>query len=150
MNKPDKMPQSSELVSPSAFCWNEQCVDYGRVDTHNLRKFGVTRKGRQRWQCKTCLKVCAETKGTVFHGKQHDEQTIIECLAMLADRNSLATIHRIKGIKEETVSAWLQQVAPQMEHIETVLLHDHKVSRAQLDALSAILDQSERGRKQRV
>ena len=95
----------------------------------------MTRKGCQRWQCKTCLKVCAATKGTVFHGKQHDEQTIIECLAMLADHNSLATIHRVKGVKEETVSAWLQQVAPQMEQIEPVLLRDHQVRRAQLDAL---------------
>ena len=135
MKTPDKTSPTNELVSPSAFCWNEPCADYGRVDGHNLRKFGKTRKGRQRWQCKTCLKVCAETKGTVFHGKQHDEQTIIECLAMLADRNSLAAIHRIKGVKEETVIAWLQQVAPQMEQIEAVLLRDHKVSRAQLDAL---------------
>ena len=122
-------------MPPRAFCWNEQCADYGRVEAHNLRKFGTTRKGRQRWQCKTCHKVCAETKGTIFHGKQHDEQTIIECLAMLADRNSLAAIDRIKGVKEETVSAWLQQVAPQMEQIEQVLLRDHQISRAQLDAL---------------
>ena len=135
MKTPDKTQQTHELVSPSTFCWNEQCVDYGRVNAHNLRKFGKTRKGRQRWQCKTCEKVCAETKGTVFHGKQHDEKTMIECLAMLADRNSLAAIHRIKGIKEETVTAWLEQVVPQMEHIEQVLLRDHQVSRAQLDAL---------------
>lgn len=135
MRNSDKPEKNSDLVSPGTFCWNEQCADYGRVEAGNLRKFGFTRKGRQRWQCSTCKKVCAETKGTVFHGKQHDEQTILECLAMLADRNSLAAIHRIKGIKEETVIAWLQQVAPQMEQIEQVLLRDHQVSRAQLDAL---------------
>ena len=135
MSNSDKSEKNRDLVSPGTFCWNEQCVDYGRVGTGNLRKFGFTRKGRQRWQCATCKKVCAETKGTVFHGKQHDEQTIIECLAMLADRNSLAAIHRVKGIKEETVSAWLEQVAPQMEQLEQVLLRDHKISRAQLDAL---------------
>lgn len=127
--------KSDELAAPSSFCWNEQCADYGRVDAGNLRKFGFTRKGRQRWQCTTCKKVVAETKGTVFHGKQYDEPTIIECFAMLADRNSLAAIHRIKGIKEETVSAWLLEAAPQMEQIEQVLLRDHKMSRAQLDAL---------------
>jgi transposase-like protein len=135
MTKPGKTLKSDELVPPCSFCWNKKCVDYGRVDAGNLRKFGFTRKGRQRWQCTTCKKVIAETKGTVFHGKQHDQQTIIECFAMLADRNSLAAIHRIKGIKEETVSAWLLQAAPQMEQIERVLLQDHKMSRAQLDAL---------------
>ena len=122
-------------MPPSSFCWNAQCVDYGRVEAHNLRKFGFTRKSRQRWQCTTCTKVVAETKGTVFHGKQHDEQTIVECLALLADRNSLAAIPRIKGIKEETVSAWLRQAATQMEPLEQVLLKDHKMSRVQLDAL---------------
>ena len=135
MTKPGKTLKSDELVSPSSFCWNEKCADYGCLDAGNLRKFGFTRKGRQRWQCTTCQKVVAETKGTVFHGKQYDEQTIIECFAMLAERNSLAAIHRVKGIKEETVSAWLAQAAPQMEQIEQVLLRDHKMSRAQLDAL---------------
>src|SRR5215468_3845352 len=132
MTKPGK---NDELVLPSSFCWNEKCADYGRVNAGNLRKFGLTRKGRQRWQCTTCKKVVAETKGTVFHGKQYDEPTIIECFAMLAERNSLAAIHRIKGIKEETVSAWLVEAAPQMERIEQLLLRDHKMSRAQLDAL---------------
>ena len=135
MSNPGKTLKSDELTSPSSFCWNEKCVDYGRVDAGNLRRFGLTRKGRQRWQCRTCKKVVAETKGTVFHGKQHDEQTIIECFAMLAERNSLAAIHRVKGVKEETVSAWLVQAAPQMEQIEQALLRDHKMSRAQLDAL---------------
>lgn len=135
MSKPGKTLKSDELVFPSSFCWNKECADYGRVGAGNLRKFGFTRKGRQRWQCTTCEKVVAETKGTVFHGKQHDEQTIIECFAMLADRNSLAAIHRIKGIKEETVTAWLVQAAPQLEQLEQVLLKEHKMSRAQLDAL---------------
>lgn len=135
MTKPSHAVKSDQFVLPSSFCWNDKCADYGRLDAGNLRKFGFTRKGRQRWQCTTCKKVIAQTKGTVFHGKQYDEPTIIECFAMLADRNSLAAIHRIKGIKEETVSAWLADAAPQMEPIAQVLLRDHKMSRAQLDAL---------------
>lgn len=99
MTTPGKPVKSDELTHPSSFCRNEKCADYGRVDTGNLRKFGFTHKDRQRWQCTTCNKVAAETKGTVFHDKQHDEQTIIECFAMLAERNSLAAIDRIKGIK---------------------------------------------------
>lgn len=135
MERSEKDNKSEQLTTPDSFCWNKKCSDFGRVNAGNLRKFGFTRKGRQRWQCTTCNKVTVETKGTVFHGKQYDEATIIECFAMLAERNSLAAIHRIKGIKEETVSAWLLQAAPQMELIEQVLLRDHKMSRAQLDAL---------------
>jgi len=36
------------------FCENSQCPDYGKVGRDNLRKFGKTRRGTQRWQCKTC------------------------------------------------------------------------------------------------
>ena len=47
-----------------------------------------------------------ENKGTIFYGLHHSPKEILECLAMLAERNSLAAIHRIiKGIKEETVMA---------------------------------------------
>ncbi|MBX3278838.1 MAG: IS1 family transposase [Acidobacteria bacterium] len=113
---PDLFAQSVEFQDTA--CWNKDCADYGRVEAGNLRKFGFTRKGRQRWQCTSCKKVVTETKGTVFHGKKYDEQTIIECFAMLAERNSLAAIHRIKGIKEETVSAWLLEAAPQIEQIK--------------------------------
>jgi predicted S18 family serine protease len=54
---------------------------------------------------------------------------------MLADRNSLAAIHRIKGVKEETVGAWLQQAAGHVEESEAVLLANYALSRAQLEAL---------------
>ena len=33
----------------------------------------------------------------------------LECMAMLAERNSLAAIHRIKGTKEEIVIVWLHK-----------------------------------------
>jgi hypothetical protein len=76
-----------------------------------------------------------ETKGTVFHGCHHSKQTILDCLAMLADRNSLAAIHRIKGVKEETVCEWLQRAAEHVEEIEALLVANYAVSRVQLDAL---------------
>jgi len=50
---------------------------------------------------------------------------MVEWLAMLADRNSLATIHRIKGIKEETIMDWLREAANRMEEIEGLLLVNH-------------------------
>jgi transposase-like protein len=132
-----KTPEQNneQLSTPASFCWNEACSDYGRVGAGNLRKFGFTRKGRQRWQCTTCGKVVAATRGTVFHGKGHDEQTILECRALLAERHSLAAIRRVKGIEEDTLNAWCAELAPQLERIEALLLRDYKLSRAQLDAL---------------
>ncbi len=59
------------LVSPSSFCGNPDCPDYGKIDHGNIRKFGRTKKGIQRYQCKTCKRTFVETRGTVFYGRHH-------------------------------------------------------------------------------
>ena len=102
---------NSMLVSPSSFCWNPHCSDYGKV-TGNIRKFGRTPSGIQRYQCKVCHQTFVETIGTVFYNRHRSQETIIECLALLAERNSLAAIHRVKGVKEETVMEWLRVPGP--------------------------------------
>jgi transposase-like protein len=124
-----------KLVSPASFCWNPACRDYGKVDSGNIRRFGRTQKGTQRYQCRSCDGTFVETIGTVFYGRQHSQDTILECLALLAERNSLAAIHRVKGIKEETVMDWLRTAADHVERIEALLLANFQLTRAQLDAL---------------
>ena len=125
------------LVAPCSFCWNPACSEYGKVDAGNVRKFGHTPAPTQRYQCKTCRRTFVETIGTVFYGRHRSQETILECLAMLADRNSLAAIHRVKGVKEETVTAWLRIAAAHVERIEALLLANYKLTRAQLDAMRA-------------
>jgi transposase-like protein len=127
--------EHTRLVSPGSFCWNHACPDYGQVDLGNIIKFGRTKKGTQRYQCRTCERTFVETKGTVFYGRHHNQETILECLAWLAERNSLAAIHRVKGIKEETVTAWLREAAKHVEQIEALLIANYRLTRAQLDAM---------------
>ena len=127
--------EQTRLVHPSAFCWNPNCIDYGQVNCGNIRRFGPTQAGTQRYQCRTCSSTFVETIGTVFYGRHHSQATILECLALLAQRNSLAAIHRVKGIKEETVMDWLRTAADQVERIEALLLANFHLTRAQLDAM---------------
>jgi hypothetical protein len=47
----------------------------------------------------------------------------------------LAAIHRVKGVKEETVMAWLRLAAQHVERIEAILLANYRLTRAQLDAM---------------
>jgi len=47
----------------------------------------------------------------MFYQCRHSEEEIVECMQMLGDRTSLAAIHRIKGVKEETVCTWLERAA---------------------------------------
>src|SRR5207249_5127937 len=116
-------------------CWNPSCSDYGKVNLSNIRRFGRTEAGTQRYQCRTCHSTFVETIGTVFYGRHHTQETIIERLALLAERNSLAAIHRVKGVKEETILAWLRLAAQHVERIEAILLANYRLTRAQLDAL---------------
>ena len=129
--------EQTRLVLPGSFCWNTDCPDYGKVNHGNIHKFGRTQKGTQRYQCKTCGKTFVETKGTIFYGRHHSPETILECLAWLAERNSLAAIQRVKGIKEETVLEWLREAAKHVEQIEALLLANYHLTRAQLDAMWA-------------
>jgi transposase-like protein len=127
--------KANRLALAGSFCWNRDCPDYGLMDHGNIVKYGRTDKGTQRLNCKTCGVVCVENKGTVFYGKHHSPKDILECLAMIAERNSLASIHRIKGIKEETVIVWLREASNHVEEIESLLLANYPLSRVQLDAM---------------
>lgn len=42
------------LTQGESACDNRQCPDYKKESLGNIRKFGKTRRGAQRWQCKTC------------------------------------------------------------------------------------------------
>jgi len=126
---------NSTLVPASRFCWNASCPAYGQVDLGNSRKFGPTPGAVQRYQCRICHRTFVETIGTVFYRRRRSQETSIECLALLAERNSLAAIQRVKGLKEETVMAWLRSAAASVERIEALLLANYKLTRAQLDAM---------------
>src|SRR5207248_1768059 len=127
--------EEKQVASAGAFCWNEGCADYGQVGKGNIINNGKTDKGVQRYRCQTCTKTFTETKGTMFYRGRHSEETIVECLAMGGDRKSLAAIHRIKGVKEETVCEWLERAAAHVEQFEEHIVRARKLNRVQLDAL---------------
>jgi|SRR5436305_7238580 len=132
------------------FCMNEACENYKKIMPENVVKHGQTEKGIQRYQCKTCKKTFTETKGTMFYRLRHSEDVIVECMAMVGDRNSLAAIHRIKGIKEETICSWLEKAEAQVKQVEEYLVIPHKLGPIQADALwSFVGHKGEKGGSQK-
>ena len=127
--------KANRLALAGSFCWNKECPDYGKTNHGNIVRYGRTSKGTQRLKCTTCERVFVSNKGTIFYGRHHSSKEILECLAMLAERNSLAAIHRIKGIKEEKVMDWLREAANHVEEIESLLLSNYPLTRVQLDAM---------------
>jgi transposase-like protein len=114
---------------------NEECEEYKKINNWNMIRYGKTSKGRQRYQCKTCKKVFVETKETMFYRIRREKDEVIECMQMLGDRNSLAAIHRIKGVKEETVLKWLERARDHLERFESHIMKGLKLTRVQIDAL---------------
>jgi transposase-like protein len=127
--------EKMQIATIGSFCQNEACEKYKIIDQKNMTKYGKTEKGVQRYQCKTCKKVFAETKGTMFYRFRHSEDEIIECMTMVGDRSSSSAIHRSKGIKEETVINWLERANDHVEEVEEYLMRTYKLSRLQIDAL---------------
>jgi len=124
-----------QLAEIGTFCLNEACENYKRFIPENVVKYGQTEKGIQRYRCKTCKKTFTATKGTMFYRLRHSEEEVVECIAMVGDRNSLAAIHRIKGIKEETICSWIEKAEVQVKQVEEHLIVPYKLSRIQADAL---------------
>ena len=130
-----------QLAKTGDFCPNEACPDYGKLQDdqpqQNIIKFGKTKKGVQRYRCKTCGKTFTETTGTILYRKRTDEHEILETLALLAEGNRISSLSRVKGFKEDTILAWLREAAQHAEAVEEVLMAEFKVKRGQLDALWA-------------
>lgn len=129
----------SDFAHVGDFCPNEACSDYGKLQKdqskRNIRKAGKTRRGRQRYLCKSCGQTFTETKGTLFYRRRVRESEIIETLAFLADGVRISSISRAKGYKEDTILSWLREAARHAQQIEEILFSDYKLDRGQLDAL---------------
>ena len=130
-----------EPVKVGEFCPNEACDDYGKVQSEtgqkNIKKYGKTKAGRQRYHCKSCHKTFTETKGTMFYGRRVKEADIIETLALLAEGSRISSLTRVKGFKEDTILDWLRAAAAHADQIEEQLLATYQLERGQLDALWA-------------
>jgi len=130
-----------QFAKPGDFCPNKACPDYQELQIGqgkpNIIKAGKTRKGVQRFRCKTCGKYFVETTGTIFYRKRTPEHEILETLALLAEGNRISSLTRVKGHKEDTILSWLREAAQHAEALEDVLMKDFRIKRGQLDGLWA-------------
>ena len=131
------MAEERQLASAGTFCPKKECRHYARVDESNIIKFGRSRQGVQRYQCKSCASTFTATRGTLFYRKRTPLKDILETLALLAEGVRISSLARAKGFKEDTILSWLREAARHSEAVEEVLLADYQLSKAQLDGLWA-------------
>jgi transposase-like protein len=130
----------SKLAQVGDFCPNEVCPDYGKLQSDRqgkIIKFGTTKAGRQRYECKTCGKTFTETNGTLFYRRRTPEDEIMDTLAYIAEGGRISSLVRTKGHKEDTVIDWIREAGKHAEAIEEVLLADYRLTRGQIDGLWA-------------
>ena len=130
-----------QVAKPGDFCPYEACPDYQKLQSDqgkpNIIKAGKTRRGAQRFRCKTCGKYFVETTGTIFYRKRTPEHEILETLALLAEGNRISSLTRVKGHKEDTILEWLREAAQHAQALEDVLMKSFRIKRGQLDGLWA-------------
>ena len=120
------------------FCPHPECSEYGKLQDEkqkNIRKYGKTKRGVQRYQCCTCKGTFTATTGTLFYGKHTSEDEILETLALLAEGSRISSLSRVKGYKEDTILSWLREAREHLEAVEEILLKNYRVTRGQLDAM---------------
>ena len=130
----------SKFAQVGDFCPNKHCPDYGKLQSaqqHNIIKFGTTKRGHQRYQCKSCRQTFTETKGTLFYRRRTAEAEIIDTLAHIAEGNRIRSLVRTTGHKEDTISDWLREAGQHAQALEEVLLRNYQLSRGQIDGLWA-------------
>ena len=140
------MKKQGMLAQVGSYCPNEECRVYGKVGIGNIVKYGKSPQGGQRYQCRVCKKVFNERKGTLFYGKRTAVKDIVESLAMVAEGMGIRATARVKGIKHDTLSAWLREAGSQAQQLEEVLLQDYHWSESQIDALWTYVGHKERKR----
>lgn len=131
----EKMKKPEGLASAGTFCPNEKCHRYAEVEAGNIIKFGRSKRGVQRYQCKSCRTTFTATRGTLFYRKHTPVEDILETLALLAEGARISSLSRAKGFKEDTILSWLREAARHSEAVEEVLLADYRLSGAQVDGL---------------
>ena len=148
----ERMIEEQEgLASAGAFCPNEQCRHYAKVDEANLIKFGKSRQGVQRYHCKSCGTTFSATRGTLFYRKHTPVKDILETLALVAEGVRISSLSRAKGFKEDTILRWLREAARHSEALEDVLLADYELSKAQVDGLwTYVGNKGQKGATQRA
>lgn len=129
------MKKEGILAQAGSYCPNKDCSEYGKIGIGNMVKYGKSAQGRQRYQCRVCQKVFNERKGTLFYGKRTAVKDIVESLAMVAEGMGIRATARVKGIKHDTLSAWLREAGGQAQQVEEVLLQDYHWSASQIDGL---------------
>ena len=121
-----------KFAKPGDFCPNEACPDYGKLQSgqqQNLDKFGKTRKGVQRYRCRTWRNLYRNHGHDLLRQAHARTRNPGDAGAYSPKATASAPCQELKGHKEDTILAWLREAARHAEQLEAVLLDDFQIKR---------------------
>ena len=92
-----------------------------------------TRRGKQRWVCRSCRRTFGVTTGTAVAGLRTDVTEIAQALLVVLRRGSLRAAEEVTGHKYETISGWVRRASAHAEALTDVLVRDLHLSEVEVD-----------------
>ena len=120
-------------------CANRACPDFGKSGTDNIKVYSHKERC---YYCLSCGKTFSESRASVFYHLRTHRQDFLEAISMLAERNSVRGIARVKGVKPDTVLHWLEIAGKQAVTVSNQLIHNLPLSQAQIDELWTFVKKS--------
>ena len=109
-------------------CINSACPAFGKPEPGTIRVYSYQER---RYYCVVCGKTFSESRASLFYHLRTPRRDVLEAIGMLAERNSLRGIARVKGVKPDTVLHWLEIAGAQAAAVSDRLIHNLEAVRKQ-------------------
>jgi len=125
-------------------CQNPKCKYYLIEKGKDLLKRGKNRAGHQQYFCNHCKTWFVETLNTPLYRKHLSEFEIINICKHLVEKNGIRSIERISGHHRDTIGNLLEDLALHAEFVNSVLLHDIKLTPFEVDEMWSFIKKNKR------
>ena len=121
------------------WCDNATCRDYGKVGAGNIKAFSHVER---RYYCATCRRTFSADKHTFFETLRCPRATVLEAMALLAERNSLRAAARLTRHSPNRVLHWLALAGQHGAVVSDALIRDLSLTQVQIDELWTFVKKS--------
>ena len=119
-----------EKYKKEQFCSNNECECYGRKGLGNI---GTKSSKHKQVYCKKCKSTWTITKDTFFYNLKKPISLILEVLLLLSEGMGVNAIHRVKGVKPETINSWILKASDHVETVSRYLKQNMHLTQCQID-----------------
>ena len=123
------------------WCAQPECPDFCKMDAANIKVHSYVER---RFYCTTCLHTFSADTGTFFETLRSERAIVLKVLEPLAERNSLRAVERLEHCPHNTILHWLGLAGQHAAAVGNELIHDLRLSQAQVDELWTFVKKSKR------